>query len=369
MSTDITPRRILFLLPTLRGGGAERVIVTLLRHLDRKRFQLTLAVVDMVDAVYRDDIPPDVELIDLQSRRVRYSLPRIIHLIWKVQPDVVFSTLGHLNLALAMLRPLLPHRTRYLARETSVVSQVIADYRRPRLWAWAYQRFYHRFDLVVCQSRYMRDDLVLHYGFPDSKSVVINNPVDTCRIRRLSEEADTDATDSVRPLGSAERVRLLAVGRLSNEKGFDMLIEALALCQQPALHLTILGEGPLRQDLERLVRDKGVQAQVVFAGFHANPYPYFCQADALVLSSRYEGFPNVVLEALACGTPVISTRAAGGVTEIIDGVEGCALADDVSAESLARVIKRFARGARVPSDVVRPYEVDTIVRRYEEALA
>jgi glycosyltransferase involved in cell wall biosynthesis len=360
------PRSVLFLLPTLRGGGAERVIITLLQHLDRGRFRPTLAVVDMSDAVYRADVPADVELIDLHSSRVRYALPRIIRLIWSMRPDVVFSTLGHLNLALAILRPLMPNDPRYFARETNLVSRVNAAYHRPRLWNWAYRRFYSRFDLVVCQSRAMRDDLVDHHGFPPGKSIIINNPVDTSRIRRLSGDAATNPGTGEPRDGAT--IRLLAVGRFSNEKGFDLLIEALALCERPNLQLTILGEGPLRGDMERLARDKGVRGQIVFAGFQANPYPYFREADALVLSSRYEGFPNVVLEALACGTPIVSTPAPG-IAEIIGGVAGCLLADTISAESLARELRRFVKGARVSPEAVRPYEVETIVRRYEAALA
>ena len=171
-------RRILFLIPTLNCGGAERVIITLIRHLDRSKFELALAVVDMSNAVFRQDVPEDVELIDLNSSRVRYAVTKIIHLIWKRRPDVVFSTLGHLNLALAVVRPLLPSNTRYLARETTVVSEGVKSYVQPSWWAWAYRTFYGRFDRVICQSKYMRDDLVAHFDLSVGKSVVINNPVD-----------------------------------------------------------------------------------------------------------------------------------------------------------------------------------------------
>src|SRR5689334_13406340 len=126
-------RRLLFLIPSLRGGGAERVIVTLLRHLDRAKVCLALAVVDTRDAVYRGDVPEDVEFIDLRCTRVRYALPKILYLIWRRRPDVVFSTLGHLNLALAMLRPLLPGGVRYIGREACIVSANLGGYALPRL--------------------------------------------------------------------------------------------------------------------------------------------------------------------------------------------------------------------------------------------
>ena len=164
--TLTTRRRVLLLIPSLRGGGAERVVVTLLRYLDRSQFQLALAVVDLRESAYRADVPPDVELIDLQCTRVRYALLKIVGLIWRRRPDVVLSTLGHLNLALAMLRPLLPNGVRYIGREASIVSEALSGYTHPHLWGWAYRRFYPRFDVVVCQSVDMREDLIDHFGFP-----------------------------------------------------------------------------------------------------------------------------------------------------------------------------------------------------------
>jgi glycosyltransferase involved in cell wall biosynthesis len=358
-------RRVLFLIPSLAGGGAERVIVTLLRHLDRSQFKLALAVVDMRGAVFRDDVPEDVEIIELQCPRVRYALPKIIRLIWQRRPDVLFSTLGHLNLALAVLRPLLPNNIRYLARETIVVSEGLKSYAHPTWWAWAYRQFYGRFDRVICQSQDMRDDLVEYFSFDSDKSVIINNPVDVERIRRqAAEPVDTgfhrhDSSETGRRV-----TNLVSVGRLVPQKGFDLLIEALALCGNPCLHLTLLGEGPMREELETLAQSKGVGGQIRFAGFQKNPYPFFSQADAFVLSSRFEGFPNVVLEALACGTPVIATPALGGTKEILQGVPSCLMAGSLTAKSLAEALTSFTPGERLPMAVVEPYSVGKIVERY-----
>lgn len=361
-------RGVLFLVPTLRGGGAERVIVTLLRHLDRTRFRLTLAVADMREAVYRDDVPEDVEVIDLQCSRVRYALPKIVGLIWKRRPDVVFSTLGHLNLALSMIRLLLPNGVRYIARESSIVSENIRGYRRPSIWRWAYRRFYGRFDAVVCQSHAMRNDLVDNFSLPAKKMRVIHNPVDIERIHRLAKEPLAASFESAGGVVGDAPLRLLAAGRLSHVKGFDLLIEALALCDDPHLQLTILGEGPLRSELEGLAREHGVAEQVHFAGFQKNPYPFFASADVFVLSSRFEGFPNVVLEAMACGTPVIATPAPGGVREILDGVVGCSLADSVSAPALAKAISHMSCPACIPLAVLDPYRVAKIMHSYEQLL-
>ena len=344
------------------------MIVTLLRHMNRSLFRLGLAVVDMREAVYRDDVPEDVEFIDLGCTRVRYALLKIMRLIWRKRPDVVFSTLGHLNLALAMLRPLLPNGVRYIGREGCVVSETLTEHTHPRLWAWAYRRLYARFDVVVCQSLDMRDDLVGHFAFPPVKAVIIHNPVDIERIRCLA--AEVSSRDHEPPACHSENApHLVAAGRLSRQKGFDLLIEALALCDDRGPRLTLLGEGPLRPALEELARQRGVAHRVRFAGFQKNPYPFFARADAFVLSSRYEGFPNVVLEALACGTSVIAMPCPGGVAEIAELAGGVLLASAVDAESLSVAIKRFVAGETGTRRItLAPFHVDKIVEQYQSLL-
>jgi glycosyltransferase involved in cell wall biosynthesis len=358
------PLEVLFLVPSLRGGGAERVMVTLCRHLDRTRFKPTLCVVDMSDAVYASEVPGDVELIDLRSKRVRNALARIVRLIWRRRPNIVFSTLGQLNLGLALLRRFLPNDARYIAREASIVGLLPSLYTLPRWWFWAYRRFYGRFDMVVCQSQAMQLDLVGNFGLPLSKTTVINNPLDLQRIRSLANEPADDMLG-----GEAGDVRLVAAGSLIPVKGFDVLIDAMAQLQCANFQLTILGEGPSRTELELRVRKHALESRVRFVGFRKNPYPYFRRADAFVLCSRFEGFPNAVLEALACGTPVVSTPGAGGILEVVERAAGCIVAADNSAPALATALSRVQPGTRIPPDAVEQYAVAHVTQHYQSVFS
>lgn len=362
------PCETLFLVPSLRGGGAERTMVTLLNHMDPRRIHAVLGVLDMQDAEFRSELRPDIEVVELGCRRVRHAVPRIVALVRRLRPRVVMSTLSHLNLTLSVASTWFPAGVRVIGRESNVLSRAFAGSRSRALWYWAIRRLYPRLDRVVCQSHGMRDDLVNGFGFPREQSVVIGNPVDAERIRALAcaspgpEHAPDPAVNAT--------VRLVAVGRLSQEKGFDLLIEAVRSCGDARICVNLIGKGPLDQELRRLAADGGVAERVRFLGFQRNPYPYMARADALVLSSRFEGFPNVVLEALACGTPVIACPAAGGTREILDAIPQCEIADQVTAPALASAILRFIERnpGRVPASAIAPYAAARIAREYEEAI-
>lgn len=343
MSEVANRKNVLFVLPSLAGGGAERVIVTLLQYLDRERFRLSLAVVNMQSPAYLADVPADVEVIDLGCRRVRHAAWRLISLIRGRRPDVVFSTLGHLNLMIAFLIPWLPKTSRFIAREASVASKSMYLHSRPWLIAWLYKRLYKRFDRVVCQSESMRDDLIREYGLPAAKAVVIGNPIAIERVRIQSGEGAVPA--EMKP----GCFNVVAAGRLSHEKGMDLLLHAVSLCKDIPINAVILGEGPLRGNLERQIAESGLSDRVTLAGFKANPYVYFAHADLFVLSSRVEGFPNVVLEALACGISVAATPCADVLDDILVESGGGWLAPGISGPELAETLRAaYAAPRRVP---------------------
>jgi len=363
------PVRVLFVVPTLTFGGAERVMVTLLRHLDRTRIRPALAIVDGAGADYLEDLPSDVEVFDLGCRRVRHAVPGLVRQVYRWRPKVVFSTLGYMNLLLALVKPLLPGGIRFIGREGSILSHNLWDRRFPALWLGAFRRFYPRFDVVVCQSGAMRDDLASAIGMPARKMTLIHNPLDCDRVRSLAGAA-AEVGMRRRGLGGAGPLELVAAGRFSQEKGFDLLIEAMALTRDVNARLTLVGDGPLRTDLQALAIRAGVADRVRFAGFQKNPYPYFAHADAYILSSRYEAFPNVVLEALACGTPVIATPAVGGIAEIARLAGGVQIASAVAADALAAELRAFDRGgSRAGASSLAAFSVERIVAQYQAVLA
>ena len=358
-------KTVMFVVPSLGGGGAERVVLTLLKHLDRSQFQLSLVVLNTRRSVHLSEIPCDVELIDFGSRRVRSALLKLLRLIRKRRPDVVFSIQGYLNLGMALIKPWLPAGTRCVARETSIVSELLPLHRHPVVLRFLYRRIYQRLDTVVCQSRAMRDDLVTVYRFPADKTVIIHNPVDVDWVRACANEPAETA--GLKP----GCLNLVTAGRLSPEKGMDSVIQALALCRVQDLNLVILGDGQLRSALEALASKLGVRGQVQFAGFQTNPYPWFAQADLFVLGSRSEGFPNVALEALACGTPLVATPCDSLRDLGIEATEGLLSANftpQALADAIQQAVLRRAEFS-VPVERIRAkFGIATIARQYRDLL-
>lgn len=358
-----SPARVLFFLPALSGGGAERVMTTLLQHLDRGLIEPHLALASKTGPLL-GEVPQDVPLHDLGCRRARQAVFKLPKLLKSVRPQVMLSALGYVNLLVMLAKPFLPRGIRFLGRETNIPSVNNRQNPHPRLFNLLYRRLYPRFDRVVCQSRDMRRDLMENYGLKEAKAVLIHNPVDAARISALA------AQEPEFPLRG--EVNLLAAGKLKHQKGFDLLLEALALLGDPRLHLTLLGEGPDRAALDRQARDLGVAAQVSLPGFAANPYALMARADLFVLSSRFEGFPNVLLEAGACGLPAAAFQCPGGIDEIIDQGSNGFLAAPQDPADLARTIRQALDAAfdapRIRALTEERFGVAAITGRYQDLL-
>jgi glycosyltransferase involved in cell wall biosynthesis len=300
-------------IPSLGGGGAQRVVTTLMRQLPTALFDLHLALVDKSGA-FLADVPPHITIHDLKAGKVRRAALPIVRLVRKLAPEVVFSTAGHLNIVIAALRRWLPRQTRIVLREVNV-SQLPSA---PR--AWRLVRHHMRravlpsADTIVCQSQFMQRDLCSHLKLPVSKTHVIYNPIDFEWIAARASDASPFPDGTAGP-------NIVAVGSMHTpKKGFDRAIRSLpALVQrQPGAKLWILGQGRLETKLKALADKLDVGGNTKFPGFQQNPFRWLAKADLFVLPSRHEGTPNALLEAIACGCPVITSEHPGGTREVME---------------------------------------------------
>lgn len=294
---------ILFILPDLETGGAERIVTTIANHLPRSKFQPAILLLRK-EGGFLDILKEDVEIIDIKTPRIRHSLLPILKQIHRRKPDIVFCGFGEVNAYLALFIRFFP-KIKFVARETNVVSQHVT-----RKEIRFFYKFYNNFEKIICQSDDMQNDLVENFNVKKEKVVKINNPVDFDFIKgklAISEKPETFKDDFK---------NIVAIGNLSSRKGFDNLLKVFSHLKNDKILLHILGEGRDKKLLHQMKNDLGLE-NVIFHGQQKNPYEFLKFADLFILSSRYEGFPNVLLEAGACGTYSLVNNCPGGITEII----------------------------------------------------
>jgi len=357
--------RILLLIPHLGGGGAERVVSLLARGLDQEKYELHLGVVTQTETTGAE-LPSWVRVHALGAPRVRAGAFKLLGLVRRVKPDLILSGMFHLNFLVLLLRPFFPRRTCVLVRQNGTVSAMLDSGGLPRYTRLLYRLLYRRADRVICQTRSMADDIAGELGLPQSQLAVLPNPVDLEEIRNFIGENPVP--------WPAPGPHLLAVGRLSREKGFDLLLQALALIlgQVPGVSLLIAGAGPEEARLKAQCQASGLDTAVRFAGQITRPWTSFPNATLFVLASRHEGLPNALLEAAAGGLPIVALPASGGVVELLRNQPGVWLAPEVSAEALAAsllaALGSLRSGERFTHSFMEEFRTDRAIHAYEELI-
>ena len=316
--------RIALVLPSFAGGGAEKVMVALAAGLDRHRFSTSIVAFSS-DGPLRDTVPDDVEVIDLNRPRLRAALPALFTTLRARRFDLVLTTMGYVNMGVLLGGRVGAGGARIIVREANAPSATTARLPVPGLARLGYRTLYRRAAAVVCNATAVKADLA-GLGVPEAHIHLIPNPVDIDGLRH--------GVSVSRQPGPGRR--FVAAGRLTHQKGFDRLIGLMR--DGPADdRLTILGDGPLRAELEASIDRLGLSDRVRLPGFVPDPAPLIAGADAFLMPSRWEGLPNAALEALALGTPVIASATAGGLSDLAGEVPADALSIAGSAEEFAAI--------------------------------
>lgn len=363
---------VILLLEQMSGGGAERNALALMRHLPEMGFTPVL-VLRRGRGPLLGQVPAGVPVECLETGRQLSTgrlLFRLEQLIRRHRASILFSSLPWPN-SLAAFRMALGSRS---------LVWVASEHNNPLIQFARYsaairfkrmvilKHFYRRAASIVCVSEGLRTALSGITGLPLERFRTINNPIEMAS----SLLPDTEARDEY--LGRNEPMHLLCCGRLHHQKGFDVVLRALAQVQtRPVPHLTILGGGPEETVLRRLRHELGLDDQVTLPGFVDSPWQEMRKADIFVLGSRWEGFGNVLVEAMASGLPVISTDCEFGPGEIIQHDVNGVLVPPEDPVALARAIDgliadpqragRLGRAGQLRAD---DFSVDKKVREYAD---
>ena len=377
------------------GGGAERVMLNLATALAGRDYRVDL-VMGQKNGHFLDEIPDTVNIVELRPlstqrlfaalRHMRYisgrlgshvfnrkaawilgTVPALAAYLNTQRPTVLLSALNYPNIAALLARRLSAQPPRLVISVHNHLSTVAAraphERRVPRLARW----FYPEADRSVAVSDGVADDLAQVIDVPRSRITTIYNPIFRPEILRQAQAR----LDHAWFAPGAPQV-ILGIGKLKPQKDFTRLIRAFARVRamRPA-RLLILGEGPQRNALLSLARALKVEKDIALPGFVANPFAYIGRAAVFVLSSAWEGLSNVIIEALACGCPVVSTDCPSGPAEILDGGRYGRLVPVGDDAALAEAIVASLDHPLPPGrlrDRARLFSVDCAVERYLDVL-
>lgn len=357
-------KTVAIFLPSLVGGGAERVMINIADGLINRGHNIDL-VLARNEGSYSGDLPSGIRIVDLQSQRVLTSLPGLMKYLRCEEPQALISTMGHACIVAVWAKFLSRASLRLVLREATTVSRRLRDSTvlRRTLWSYLVRWFYPWADVVVAPSQGVADDLINCCHIPSEQVEVIYNGVNVPDLRARAEEPVRHPWFDL----ENEPV-ILAAGRLSKVKDHATLIRAFSLVRNDCpSRLIILGEGEERSGLFSLINELNLAEYIDMPGFEENPYSYMKRSSVFVLSSRNEGMPNVLIEAMAVGTPVVSTDCDSGPREILEGGKYGKLipVGDVSAlaAGILDVIK-YQKISLPRDDWYRVFSMDTCIDKY-----
>ena len=358
---------IAFYLYNLSGGGAERVMVNLMHSFVQLGLKIDLVLNTKTKSPYLSMVPPEVRILGLKLG-VRKGIPKLISYLRQEQPQALLSSL-HFNTDIAVLAKVLSGvSTKVVVREANHLSTKARNSRdiKERLVPLATRLTYPWADGIVAVSEGVAKDLANITGLPRSRIRVIYNPTVTPELLDKSQESLDHPW-----FKEGEPPVILAVGRLEPQKDFPTLIRAFAKVQKlQSARLLILGSGQEQAHLNQIVHKLNLEKDVAIPGFAKNPYNYMKQAAVLVLSSAWEGLPNVLIEAMALGTPVVATNCPSGPEEILDrGKYGKLVPvgeDNKMAEAILSVLSGNFQS--VEPHWMQQFTLETAVEKYLDVL-
>lgn len=330
-------RSLAIFLPSLASGGAERVHINLAHGFIRNGWEITF-VLQKAKGSLLYHVPEGARVVSLDASGTFGALLPLKRYLKQHKPDILLSNLGHNNIVAVWATMLAQSGTRLITTQHNTLSAESRSHGtwRFRILPFLTRIFLRRADAIVAVSNGVADDLAYTAALSRKRIQVIYNPIITEDFQLRMQETPEHPwlTEKVLPV-------LLGVGRLSKQKDFYTLISAFAIViPQKPCRLIIAGEGQLLEALRVHAASLGVEQHISFTGFVPNVIPLIRHADLLVMSSRHEGFGNVLVESMACGTPIVSTNCPHGPAEILENGRYGELVPVGNASAMAEAIIR-----------------------------
>lgn len=356
--------RIAMFLPSLRVGGAEKAMVQLANNFSERGYPVDLLLVKK-EGEFLQDVSQAINVIDFQSRRTLTALLPLISYLRRRRPAGLIASMVHCNIVALLAKSMTGVRTRILIRQENTMSQAArnAPTTRGRLIPWIAKTMYPKADAIIAVSNGVADDLSESFGIPRES---IKQVYSLCSIPEVVESSKDQVNHPWFQPGSPPAI--VSLGRLTPQKDYGTLLKAFRIVRsQREVKLVIIGKGSEQDSLKELAGQLGISDDVCLPGFVSNPFAYIARAGVFALSSQWEGLGLVLVEAMACGTTVVSTDCPNGPREVLDGGRYGILVPMGDPEALAEGINR-ALDSPFPKELLKKrageFSVDIISRKY-----
>ncbi len=366
--------KVAYFYTIFRNAAMARWLENITDNIDQSKYAVSFVGLKIEES-FKSEIPKDICVVNLSNSYTPTALFKLILYFIKEHPDIFVSAFPHINVLVVMAKIISGVQTKVILTDHNhfflLVRNARSLYRRffglfilPHLM----RIFYPLSDAVICASEGVEESILDVVNVKD-KIKTIYYPVAVDKIYNLSKEP-VDHTWFLQ----GDTPVILGAGRLVNQKDFPTLLRAFHLVvQKMPARLVILGEGKDREELEKLTKELGIDERVAFLGFQKNPFKYMSKASVFVLSSLHEGFGNVIVEAMACGTPVISTDCKSGPGEIIEHEKSGILVSVGDYKSLSETIMKLLSDSSLRQSLsaegikrVRYFSLEKNIRQYED---
>lgn len=363
--------KISIFIPSMEGGGAERVVLNIANALSQHENSSVSLILSQAKGIYLDKISSNVRIIDLQSKRTMNSLYGLVKHLKQHNPDVLISAINHANIIAVIAKLFVKKDIKLILTQHTMLSHSVRSTNK-LLTVTLFNLVKLTYPLaskIITVSKSIENDVINNVNVREDQIQTIYNPIMEDRILEQSlEKVHHDWFKSGSP------PVILSVGRLNEVKDYPTLFKAFKILREKMdVRLLVLGEGALRENLTNLSHDLELKNDIQILGFVENPYKYMSRARVLAMSSLYEGFGNVLVEALACGTDIVSTNCPGGVSEILDNGRYGVLVPVGDVESLAKALFEVLNKNQIisKSDKLKralDFSIEKIVGDYTELI-
>ncbi|MDB5119320.1 MAG: glycosyl transferase group 1 [Sphingobacteriales bacterium] len=352
----MSKKRVFFILSSLRAGGAERVFWLISQYFDKSKYDVSLVILNSNNAFFSLNVK-ELDIIQLNTIKASKSFFKLYALIKKAKPDVVFTTGGHVNLLIALIS-LFAKVPLFIARETNLFEtrRQFGGFKQ-KFWTRFTSLAYKKIDLSICQSQEIKDSLIRNNHSDPGRLVIIPNPVLETKILKSEN--------------TSGKRKLIVVARLTEQKGHSRLLDIFKDLPDD-YHLSIAGDGNLKESISNKIAMLGLSDRVTMLGQVPNIVEVIAQHDLMVLPSFTEGFPNVVIEALSVGVPVVSFEVSGIESIITNGFNGYIVPQNDLTTYKKCILKCFEKAwdsDELRNDVNSRFGIGAVVKMYETLVA